>query len=97
MNEDNKFYGNKAYGIPIGDENFIQTWLDKKSLKIRSNIEEISNTLDPSEMLSQDIPSTQCLWLITQTCLQFKGNYFIRHIPPQFTKSFCTTLDNTMK
>jgi len=33
---------------------------------------------------------------VSLACLQFKGNYFVRNIPPQFTEGFCTTLDSAI-
>ena len=49
---------------------------------------EIGNLLDPTRIASRDIPSRQCLWLLILNCLQFKENYFVRNIPPQFTEGF---------
>jgi len=71
-------------------------WLKTKGEHIRSNMLEIGNLLDPNRIASRHIPSRQCLWLLILNCLQFKGNYFVRNIPPQFTEEFCATLDSAI-
>jgi len=76
------FYGVKAYGVPIGTKEYIAHWLDLKSKKIISNLRKISDILDPNAIAPAEIPTRQWLWLLILTCLQFKCNYFLRHIPP---------------
>jgi len=76
------FYGVKAYGVPIGTKEYIAHWLELKSKKIISNLRKISDILDPNAIVPAEIPTRQCLWLLILTCLQFKGNYFLRHIHP---------------
>ena len=88
------FYGVKAYGVPIGTKEYIAHWLELKSKKIIPNLRKISDTLDPNAIIPVEIPTRQCLWLLILTCLQFKGNYFVRHIPPQFTESLCDQIDS---
>jgi len=85
-------FGLHAYGVPIGSEVFVTEWLKTKGERIRSNMLEIGNLLDPTRIPSRHIPSRQCLWLLILNCLQFKGNYFVINIPPQFTEELCTTL-----
>ena len=63
-------------------------------MKIAENLNEIGELLDPMAICPQEVPSRQCLWLLTLICLQFKGNCFIRHIPPQYTESFCRFIDD---
>jgi len=57
---------------------------------------EIGILLDPTWIASRIIPSRQCLWLLILNCLHFKGNYFVRNIPPQFTEGLCTRLDSAI-
>jgi len=40
-------FGLRAYGIPIGSEVFVTEWLITKGERIRSNMFEIGNLLDP--------------------------------------------------
>jgi len=89
-------FGLRTYGVPIGSEVFVTEWLKIKGERIRSNMLEIGNLVDPNRIASRHIPSCQCLWLLILNCLQFKGNYFVRNIPPQFTEEFCTTLDSAI-
>ena len=87
--------GLRAYGVPIGSEVFVTEWLKTKGERIRSNLLEIGNLLNPTRIASRHI-SRQSLWLLILNCLQLKGNYFVRNIPPQFTEEFYTTLDSTI-
>jgi len=87
-------YGVKAYGVPIGTKEYIANWLERKSKKIISNLREISDILDPNTIFPAEIPTRQCLWYQILTCFQFKGNYFVRHTPPQFTESLCDQIDS---
>ena len=64
-----------------------------RSKEFISNLQEISDLLDPNAIAPAEIPTRQCLWLLTLICLRFKGNYFVRHIPPQFTGLFCNQID----
>jgi len=89
-------FGLRAYGVPIGSEVFVTEWLKTKGERIRNNMLEIENLLDPTRIASRHIPSRQCLWLLILNCLQFKANYFVRNIPPQFTEGLCTTLDSAI-
>ncbi len=88
------FYGFKAYGAPIGTKEHIAHWLELKSKKIISNLRKISGTLDSNAIIPAEIPTRQCLWPLILTSLQFKSNYFVRHIPPQFTESLCDQIDS---
>jgi len=89
-------FGLRAYGVPIGSEVFVTEWLKTKGERIRSNMLEIGNLLDPTRIASRHIPSHQCLWLLILNYLQFKGHYFVRNIPLQFTEGFCTTLESAI-
>ena len=89
-------FGLRAYGVPIENEVFVTEWLKTKGERIRSNILEIGNLLDPTRIPSRDIPSHQCLWLFILNCLQFKGNYFVRNKPLQFTEELSTALDSAI-
>ena len=91
-----RLFGLKAYGVPNGSEVFVTEWLKTKGEHIKSNMLEIGKLLDPTRIMSRDISSRQCLWLLILSCLQFKGNCFARNILPQFTEGFCTTLDSAI-
>jgi len=80
----------------FNDEVFVTEWQKTKGERIRSKMLEIGNLLDPTRIASRHIPSRQCLWLLILNCLQFKGNYFVRNIPPQFTEGFWTTHDSAI-
>ena len=61
-------YDIKAYGIPIADLGFINRWLNLKSMKIGENLNEIGELLDLTAISPQEVPSRQCLWLLTLIC-----------------------------
>ena len=85
--------GIKFYGAPIGEKAFVQAFLDKAALKIGTELSTIEERMDPDTRLSPEIPSRQCLWQLILRCLQFRGNYLARHVPPQFTGTFCDSID----
>jgi hypothetical protein len=60
-------FGLKAYGIPIGDPTFVSSWLSSKARHISSEITLIGETLDPTAISPQEIPTRQCLWLLLLT------------------------------
>ena len=91
-----RLFGLRAHGVPIRSKFFVTEWLKTKGKRIRSNLLEIGNLPDPTRIASRDIPLRQCLRLPVLNCLQFKGNYFVRNIPPQFTEELCTTLDSAI-
>ena len=80
------------YSVPIGSDEYISHWLEQKSKKIISNLREISELLDPNAIAPAEIPTRQCLYLLTLICLQFKGNYFVEHIPHNSLNRFAIRL-----
>ena len=41
--------------------------------------------LDPARWANPEIPSRQMMWLLILISMQFMGDYWIRHLPPQQT------------
>jgi len=81
------------YGVPVGEDSFIETFLKNKGDKICSDLRLVGERMNPQTITSPELPSRKCLWQLNLRCLQFKGNYWCRHIPGRFTKSFSRQID----
>ena len=57
---------------------------------------EPMDKVEPSSTPGQSITDLGGPTPLILNCLQFKGNYFVRNIPPQFTEELCTTLDSAI-
>ena len=88
-----KEYGLKVYGVPMGSERYINISLEYKANKIMSDFNLIEMKLGAHHLSAPEIPSKQCLWQLILRCLQFKGNYWARHLPLHMTTSFCHIFD----
>jgi hypothetical protein len=91
--EGSKEYGLKVYGVPLGSEKYIDVSLHYKVNKIMSDFELIERKLGSHQLSAPEIPSRQCMWQLILRCLQFKGNYWVRHLPPYMTANFCQIFD----
>ena len=49
--------------------------------------------LNPGRWQHSEIPSRQMLWILMVVCLQFMGDYWLRHIRPDFTQEFAKGID----
>lgn len=58
----------------------------------------IKALLNPRRWTQPEIPTCQLAFLmLLQNCLQFRGDYWLRHLPPQVTKAFAKALgESTM-
>ena len=88
QNDENAIFGITTCNIPIGSEAFVNECLKQKSAKIRHGFYIISCLLDPGRWPHPEIPSHQIMWILTAICLQFMGDYWLRHIRPDFTEEF---------
>ena len=89
-------HGLKFYGAPIGEPGFVSASLTKAAAKIGNDLSAIEERMDPTHLLCPEVPARQCLWQLILRCLQFKGNYIARHLPPRFTGDFCRTIDSKL-
>ena len=81
-----------AYGVPIGEDSFIATFLSNKGDKTSSDIRLVGERMNPQVITSPELPSRQCLWQLILRCLQFKGNYWlVQACPWQIHRQFCKT------
>ena len=44
--------------------------------------------IGPGRWPRPELPSRQMLWILTVVCFQFMGDYWLRHIRPDFTEDF---------
>ena len=72
---------------------YAKNYLSQKADKIQFQYNEISEKLDPAKWCHPEIPTRQMLWLLTCVCLQNVGDYWIRHIRPDWTEDFVKTND----
>ena len=88
-------FGISACNIPIGTEGFVKTYLNqKKDNSILKGCDTILiNLLDPGIWSHPDIPTRQMLWILIHVCLQFTGDYWLRHLRPDYTEEFATAID----
>jgi hypothetical protein len=64
---------------------------------IRRGLDVIVCLLDPGQWPHLDIPAQQMLWVLTLACLQFTGDYWIRHDRPDYTIEFAKPIDAGVK
>ena len=64
-----------------------------KSAKIRRRFDTILSLLDPGRWPHPEIPSHQMIWILIVVCLQFMGDYWLRHIRPDQTEEFAREID----
>ena len=55
----------------------------------------IKALLDPRRWTQPEIPTRQLAFLMLRNCLQFRGDYWLRHLPPQMTAAFAEALDES--
>jgi hypothetical protein len=89
----NKLYGMKICSIPIGEDAYKREWLQQKSEEISQQITTVGEKADPITFFAEELPGVQCLWLLLSNCLQYKSEYWLRHLPPSKTKEFSKTID----
>ena len=61
--------------------------------RVRPSIFIFSKTLDPGRYPHPEIPTRQMQWILTLACLQFQGDYWLRHIDPRLTEQFAKGID----
>ena len=85
--------GMTVCNVPIGTEEFVLGYLEQKLKKILKGYDKLIELLDPGRWPNPDIPTRQMLWVLTVACLQFMGDYWIRHVRPDLTETFAEGVD----
>ena len=91
-------HGNVTFGltlcnVPIGSKSFIKAYLARKGTHIWRGFNVIEHLLHPRRWPFPDIPAQQMLWILTPVCLQFTGDYWIRHVQLDYTIEFAESID----
>ena len=87
-------FGLRVYGVPIGEDDFISSFLEDRIERFKEDFGEISRKLNPRASSAPEIPLRQCFWQLLLKGLQFRGNFLARHLPPRQTEAFCSSFDN---
>ena len=90
-------HGMTVCNVPIGSKDFFEGHLDQRMVATQRGCDKIRNLLDPGRWPNPDIPTRQMLWTLTVTCLQFMGDYWIRHVRPDMTERFSQGIDAGVK
>ena len=93
MSDSEPLHGMTVCNVPVGSKGFVEGYLDQRQAKIQRGFTTISNLLDPGRWPNPDIPTRQMLRTLTVTCIQFMGNYCIRHVRPDLTGRFAAAID----
>ena len=86
-------YGITTCNVPIGEPGFVKGCLDQRKSKILKGLEDATKLLDPGRWPHPEIPSRQMLWILTLVCFQFMGDYWLRHVRPDYTADFAHGID----
>ena len=89
----NRYSGIRIFGIPVGEDSYIKTWLEQKATTTLDKFEIFKTLFNPSLHPEPSIPSRQCLFLLTLRCLQHMGSFYVRHLGPSLTGTYANTLD----
>ncbi|EJK59095.1 hypothetical protein THAOC_20726 [Thalassiosira oceanica] len=70
-------------------------YLARKQARLVNDNDMIKALLDPRRWTQPEIPTRQLAFLMLRNCLQFRGDYWLRHLPPQMTEAFAKALDES--
>ena len=90
-------HGMTVCNVPIGSKDFVEGHLDQRMVATQRGCNKTRNLLDPGRWPNPDIPTRQMLWTLTVICLQFMGDYWIRHVRPDMTERFAQGIDVGVK
>jgi hypothetical protein len=84
-------HGNVTFGlavcnVPVGSKAFVKAYLAWKGTHILRGFNVIQHLLGPGRWPHPDIPARQMLWILALACLQFTGDYWIRHVCPDYNR-----------
>ena len=80
--------------VPLGTDAYVLEYLKSKQKFILRGFLKIMKILDTRRFPHPELPVRQMLWNLTLQCLQFMGDYWLRHLRPDLTESFALALDN---
>ena len=86
----NNCFGIDVLGIPIGDDDYIDTFVKRKAREVVSYIEKTVDTFH-TELLSR-----HALWATLYYCCQTRFDYFLRHLSPEYTRPWCHIIQSAL-
>ena len=86
-------HGITTCNVPIGSEDFVKGYLQQRLAMITDGFENISHLLDPGRWPHPEIPSRQMILILTVVCFQFMGDYWLRHVRPDFTEDSASEMN----
>ena len=79
--------------VPVGSRKFVEGYLEQKKTKIVKGFDKAVSLLDPCRWPHPEIPTRQMIWVLLLVCFQNMGDYWLRHIRPDYTKQFAKGID----
>ena len=89
-------YGVKVGGVPFGEPQYVDAFLDKQASKLSSAVTSMCSSLANTVPPNPSRPCNQALWVLCTRSIQHRASYFLRHIPPPATSSFADTVDSSI-
>ncbi|EJK51883.1 hypothetical protein THAOC_28906, partial [Thalassiosira oceanica] len=87
-------YGITVCNVPVGEQAFVEGYLAQRLTRITDGYQRAKELLDPGRWPCPDVPTRQMLWILTVACFQFMGDYWLRHVRPDFTGAFARGIDS---
>ena len=86
-------FGITTCNVPVGSKDFVEGYLNQQLERIEKGNRKIKSLLDPGRWPHPEIPTRQMLWILTLVCCQHRGDYWLRHVRPDWTESFARGID----
>ena len=93
ITDGNPHYGITTCNIPIVTQFFVQGYPDQKTKNFTRGFNKLKERLDLGRWPHPELPSRQILWILFVVYFQFMGDYWLRHISPDFTEEFAKGVD----
>jgi len=90
-------YGITGCNVPVGSRRFVERYLEQKKTKIVKGLDKAVSLLDPCRWPHPEIPTRQMIWVLTLVCFQNMGDYWLRHILPDYTEQFARDIDDGIR
>ena len=85
--------GISVCNVPVGSKEYVIEYLSQRGSRVRRGYEKVAAQLDPGKWSHPEIPVRQMLWVLVLACFQFQGDYWLRHVRPDWTETFAQSID----
>ena len=89
----NEHHGFTVCNVPIGHREYVTEYLCQKKGNILKGYNKISTLMDPERWPNPEISSQQMLWILLVACIHFMGEYWLRHVHPDYMEEFAAGID----